>query len=40
MNAGLHMAEDLKNTAKGNLSVIFGNLFNVWADTLQLSLSF
>ena len=24
MNADLHMAEDLKNTGKGNLFVIFG----------------
>jgi adenine-specific DNA-methyltransferase len=26
MNADLHMAEDLKNTGKGNLFVIFGEL--------------
>ena len=24
MNVGLHMADDLKNTGKGNLFVIFG----------------
>jgi len=33
MNADLHMAEDLKNTGKGNLFVIFGEPYIEMSNT-------
>lgn len=43
MNADLHMAEDLKNTGKGNLFVIFGepdiDLIPVGTDRVQVKVS-
>ena len=43
MNADLHMAEDLKNTGKGNLFVIFGEpditLINEADDTLRIKVN-
>jgi len=42
MNADLHMAEDLKNTGKGNLFVIFGEpdieILNTWDNQIQVKI--
>ena len=43
MNADLHMADDLKNTGKGNLFVVFGepdiDILNVDNDQIQVKVN-
>ena len=43
MNADLHMADDLKNTGKGNLFVIFGepdiDILNAEADRIRIKIN-
>jgi hypothetical protein len=36
MNADLHIAEDLKNTGKGNLFVIFGEPDKPWSGRIAM----